>query len=201
MKSPIKIILIVLAVLQLIVVTYIAVAAIPKKIENRPPGGSYISEELFISFDLTSDTYKMDPNIETPNEGRDMLILNAPDSSEEIIITRVTDEKYIEILNEKFKTLQNPFKARFAINTIKKDVKGRLLSGAIEERDYQDMRIDVYKGEDRRFIFTQIMFEDDFVNYAAEGNVGNYYYSIELVEGSSLEDILRFMETATVIQN
>jgi prepilin-type processing-associated H-X9-DG protein len=201
MKSPIKIILIILAILQLLVVLYIVPPSIPKKIQERNNEETYISEKLLLSFDLATKTYKKVQVQERPDIGRKLEVLEEPESEKGITLTRITDEKYIEILNEKFKTLQNPFKARFAINTIRKDVKERLLSGAIEGRDFEDMKVDVYKGEDRRFILAQIVFADGHVDYTAEGNIGNHYYSIDLVEETDPEDIFRFIETATVIQN
>ena len=202
MKSPIKIILITLAVLQLPAVIYIVTPSIPKKIETQPLGNSnYVSEEIFLSFDLALDTYKIDTTEDTSNDSRDRITLKIPENTKTVEISRIKDEKYIEILNEKFKTLQNPFKARFAINNIRNDVKERLLTGAIEERDFEDMKIEVHKGDDRTFIFTQIFFTDGHVDYTAEGNVGNYYYSIDLTEETDPEDIFKFMQTATVIQN
>ncbi|KUK67129.1 MAG: hypothetical protein XD87_0310 [candidate division WS6 bacterium 36_33] len=201
MKSPVKIILIIFAVLQLLAVLYLAVPAIPKKIKEQSPGSNYSSDKIFLSFNLSSDKYEINTEKDNSNDGRERISLKIPGDTKGVEITRIKDEKYIEVLNEKIKTLQNPFKARFAINTIRRDVKKRLLSGTVDERDFEDMKIKVYKGQDRRFIFAQIIFEDGHVDYTAEGNIGSYYYSIELVEESGPEDILKFMETATVIQN
>lgn len=201
MKSPVKIILIIFAVLQLLAVLYLAVPAIPKKIKEQSPGSNYSSDKIFLSFNLSSDKYEINTEKDNSNDGRERISLKIPGDTKGVEITRIKDEKYIKVLNEKIKTLQNPFKARFAINTIRRDVKKRLLSGTVDERDFEDMKIKVYKGQDRRFIFAQIIFEDGHVDYTAEGNIGSYYYSIELVEESGPEDILKFMETATVIQN
>ncbi len=201
MKSPIKIILIIFAVLQLLAVLYIVLPAIPKKINEKSPGTNYVSEKLFLSFDLASDEYQINTDRENPNDGRDRLILEIPESPKIVEITRVKDEKYIEILDEKFNILQNPFKARFARNQIRTDVKERLLEGTVEGRDFEDMKIEVYKGENRRFIFTQIIFTDGHVDYTAEGKIGNRYYSIDLIEETNSEDVFRFMETATTVQN
>jgi hypothetical protein len=200
MKSPIKILLILFAVLQLLAVLYIVTPAIPKKINEQTPGSDYVSDEISLSFNLASDAYEISPEEDSPNNGRDRIFLEIPEDTKGIEVTRVRDEKYIEVLNEKFKTLQNPFKARFAINTIRNDVKERLLSGAIEERDFEDMKVEVYKGEDRQFILAQILFADGHIDYTAEGNIGNYYYSIDLVEETGPEDIFRFMETATITE-
>jgi hypothetical protein len=201
MKSPIKIILIIFAVLQLLAVLYIVLPAIPKKINEKSPGTNYVSEKLFLSFDLASDEYQINTDRENPNDGRDRLILEIPESPKIVEITRVKDNKYIEILDEKFNILQNPFKARFAKNQIRKDVKERLLEGTVEGRDFEDMKIEVYKGKNRRFIFTQIIFTDGHVDYTAEGKIGNRYYSIDLIEETNPEDVFRFMETATTILN
>jgi hypothetical protein len=201
MKSPIKIILIIFAVLQLLAVLYIVLPAIPKKINEKSPGTNYVSEKLFLSFDLASDEYKINTDRENPNDGRDRLILEIPESPKIVEITRVKDEKYIEILDEKFNILQNPFKARFARNQIRTDVKERLLEGTIEGRNFEDMKIEVYKGGNRRFIFTQIIFTDGHVDYTAEGKIGDRYYSIDLIEETNSEDVFRFMETATTVQN
>lgn len=201
MKSPIKILLIIFAVLQLLAVIYIVTPAIPEKIKEQSPGSNYVFEEIFLSFDLASKAYEVSPEGDDPSDGRDRVSLAVHEDSKRIEITRVKDEKYIEILNEKFKTLQNPFKARFAINDIREDVKERLLTGAIEERDFKDIKIQIYKGDDRKFIFSQFVFNDGNIDYTAEGNIGSYYYSIDLIEESGPEDIFRFMETATVIQN
>jgi len=200
MKSPIKILLILFAVLQLLAVLYIVTPAIPKKINEQTPGSDYISDEISLSFNLASDAYEISSEEDSPNDGRDRIFLKNPEDTKGIGVSRIKDEKYIEILNEKFRTLQNPFKARFATNTIRNDVKERFLSGAIERRDFEDMKIEVYKGEDRRFILAQILFADGHVDYTAEGNIGNHYYSIDLVEETGPEDIFRFMETATIIE-
>jgi hypothetical protein len=201
MKSPIKIIILILAVLQLPAVIYIATPAIPKKIEEQSPGSDYVFDKIFLSFNLALNTYEMTTAENTSNDGRERITLEIPEGTKGVEISRIKDEKYIEILNEKFKTLQNPFKARFAISSIKKDVRERLSTGTIEGRNFKDMKIEVYKGNSRKFIFTRIFFTDGHVDYTAEGNIGNYYYSIDLVEETGPEDILRFMESATVIQN
>jgi hypothetical protein len=201
MKSPIKIILIIFAVLQFLVALYIITPSIPKKLDEKPPGKTYISDKILLSFDLASNKYKIEPEDNTLDNPRERISLQLPNSKKRIEIARIKDTRYIENINSQFKSLESPFKARFVTNSIRKGVKERELTGAIDGRDFEDMKIEVYKGENRKFIFAQIIFSDGHIDYTAEGKIENYYYSINLVEESGPEDILRFMETATVIQN
>ena len=62
------------------------------------------------------------------------------------------------------------------------------------------MKTNIYKGEDRKFIFTQFIFNDGSIDYTAEGNIGQYYYSIDPTAKSNPEPIFKFMETATIIE-
>lgn len=202
MKSPIKILLIIFAILQLLIVLYIALPSIPKRIDSVSTGDSYQLDELSLAFDLASNDYKQTPLQEDIQNGRKMIILKDPNTEKEIYITKITEENYTSILDEKLETLQNPFKARFAINTIKKELKKTFTSiDTVEDRDFETMTINVYKGADREFIFAQFRFSDGHIDYTTEGHIGKNYYSIDLVEESGPEDLLRFMETATVIQN
>jgi len=202
MKSPIKIILIILAVLQLLIVLYIVLPSIPKRIDSVSPGDSYQLDELSLAFDLASNNYKQTPLQEDIENGRKMIILKEPNTEKEIYITKITEKNYINMIDGKLETLQNPFRARFAINTTEKELEEMFVAvSAVKNRDFESMTMNVYKGADREFIFVQFRFSDGYIDYTAEGHIGKNYYSIDLVEESGPEDLLKFMETATVIQN
>ncbi len=201
MKSPIKIILIIFAILQFLIVLYITFPSIPKKLKTETLGGQYVLEDLSLSFDLDSNNYEIVSEDENLEDGRNTIILAKPEDKDRVYLSQILDKKYPEFLNEKFSTLQNPFQSRFAINLNKKGIKESYQKGTPEQKEFKDMKIQIYEGEDRKFILTQFIFNDGSIDYTAEGYIGNNYYAIDPSEKSNLEIILRFMETATVIQN
>ena len=147
MKSPIKIILIILAVLQLLTVLYIVLPSIPKRIDSVSPGDSYQLDELSLAFDLASNDYKQTPLQEDIQNGRKMIILKEPNTEKEIYITKITEKNYINMIDGKLETLQNPFKARFTINTTEKELEEMFVAvSAVKNRDFEGMTMNVYKG-------------------------------------------------------
>ncbi len=200
MKSPIKIILIIFAVLQLLAVIYLVSPSIPKKIDKHEDTQAYTSKDLMLSFDLASENYKIN-NRKDPSGEQKTESLTDSASGGETTIMKLTDEDYIKTLDNILSSLQSPFKARRTINTMTRETKEMLTIEPSHGRDLKNLKIKLYAGENRRFFFTQTIFKDGSVDYAAVGNIGKDYYNIAVFGKSSPQDILRFMETATVIQN
>lgn len=201
MKSPIKIILIIFAVLQFLIVLYITFPSIPKKLKTETQGGQYVLEDLSLSFDLDSNNYEIVSEDENLEDGRNTIILAKPEGNDTVYVSQILDKRYKEHLNEVFSTLQNPFKNRSAVNLNKREIAESYKKGSPEQREFKDMKIQIYEGEDRKFILALFIFNDGSIDYTAEGYIGNNYYAFDPSEKSNLEIILRFMETATVIQN
>jgi hypothetical protein len=201
MKSPIKIILIVIAVLQLIAILYIVLPSIQKNLRGISSGNTYKLDTISLAFDLTNNNYEAASPRENIESGRELTALKDPNSEKEVYVMRITDTKYIEIFNEKLRTLRNPFKARFAINRISKDVAKRLEKGSIQGQDFKKMKMETYKGQNREFIFTTIIFTDGHTDYTVEGQIEGAYYSIDLINETGPEDVFKFMKTATIIRN
>jgi hypothetical protein len=200
MKSPIKIILILFGLLQLIVILYLAIPSLPKKLQTTTGETSYLLQDLSISFDLDSDEYEIlsrDGNLE---DGRNTITLGKPNSEDVIYVSQVLDSKYCDFVEDRFATLQNPFKSRFAINLNRKGIKESYAHGTMEQQGLKTMKINIYKGGDRKFILTQFIFNDGSINYTAEGKIGQYYYSIDPTVKSDPEPIFKFMETATIVE-
>lgn len=201
MKSPIKIILIIFAVLQFLIVLYFTLPSIPKKLKAETQGGQYVLEDLSLSFDLDSNNYEIVSEDENLEDGRNTIMLAKPENQAPVYLSQILDKNYPEYFDNKFSILQNPFKSRFATNLNKKGIIESYKEGTPEQRDLKNMKIQIYKGDDRKFIFTQFIFNDGSIDYTAEGNINQNYYSIDPTERSNPEIILKFMETATLIQN
>jgi len=200
MKSPVKILLIIFAILQLFAVIYIVSPSIPKKIDTQEGAQTYTFKDLMLSFDLASGNYKIDDE-KDPSGAQRTGSLTDSVSGGETNILKITDENYIKTIDNILGSLQNPFQARRTINTMKRDTKEMLAIEPSYGRDLKDIKMKLYVGENRRFFFTQTIFKDGSIDYAAVGHIGSYYYSIAVLGKSSPQDIFRFMETATVIQN
>jgi hypothetical protein len=200
MKSPIKILLITFAFLQLLFATYLSIGAIPMKIENEYTGDMYSFEE--ISFNLSSTEYEKSPDPITILSGEPERITTTFSNSkgeEKILVSQTSNANYIKVFNKSLRDLQNPFKNRFVVRNIKRDIKSGTPAIGLKGLAITDIVVQVHKGENKTFILNKTTFSDNSMHYSAEGKIENNYYHISLLEDADPENIYEFMRSVTIL--
>jgi hypothetical protein len=203
MKTVTKLLLLVFGLAQLLLVLYISLPAIPRRIKNEEIGTMYTLGDL--SFNLSSDQYKEDEDIkealkEKGGDANEFVVLIDTTNNDTITILKTITEESKLLIDESFRIFSNPFQNRFVTKEIQEAMPST--SERIERAEQiNGMKHTIHKGQDKTALLTSVTI-DNLEEYHADVRIGESYYTVipQKLENYdsqlALKNIMEFLRTS-----
>ncbi|MDD4381993.1 MAG: hypothetical protein PHE21_01450 [Candidatus Dojkabacteria bacterium] len=207
MKATWKIIFLTLAIAQLILVLYISIPAIPHNINHTKDGTMYTAGKL--SFDLTSDKYVRDENVDKSAEEQglpsDRIITFSNEAGDYIISILDNSNNLLErdLFDVEVSLLKNPFRHRQIEKTMSEEIpqESERMQKANLYYTYYDLIL--YEDSTKIFVLQKAEDSDNQISYTLDFKIEGYYYTLihhnqTLENQIALQNIMEFMRTVHI---